>query len=112
SLSLMSEYHKIETLYERDVKTFKVQPGALKNSVYGLIKTWQWTEKIDGTNIRVIWEPAIVADDSGAVPAGRPESLRFGGKTDNAQINAGLMTWLQENVTLEKLREVFPDKDA
>ena len=109
----MSEYHKIETLYERDAKTFKVQLGALKNSVYGLIKAWQWTEKIDGTNIRVVWEPAIAGDESGAlVSAGRPESLRFGGKTDNAQVHADLITWLQENVSIEKLREIFPDKDA
>ena len=32
------EYHKIETLYERDEKTFKVKPGVLKNRVYGIIK--------------------------------------------------------------------------
>lgn len=27
----MSTYHKIETLYERDMKTFKVDPTKLKN---------------------------------------------------------------------------------
>ena len=30
----MMEYHKIETLYERDEKTFKVRPGMLKNRTY------------------------------------------------------------------------------
>jgi hypothetical protein len=37
----MSEYHKIETLYERDEKTFRLKPElVLKNQVYGAIKTW------------------------------------------------------------------------
>lgn len=93
----MTEYHKIETLYERDLKTFKVQPGALKNRVYGIIKSWHWTEKIDGTNIRCVWKDG---------------QLSFGGKTDNAQIHADLIKWLYENVSIEKMREVFPDTDA
>ena len=65
----MSEYHKIETLYERD-EHFNIKPELiLKNRVYGILKTWHWTEKIDGTNIRVIWQDG---------------KLTFGGKTDNA----------------------------
>ena len=94
----MSEYHKIETLYERDEKTFKVFPGRLKNRVYGLIKEWEFTEKIDGTNIRCIWSPE--------------GGLTFGGKTANAQIHADLIKWLYENVSAEKMREVFPDTSA
>jgi len=104
-----TSYHKIETLFERDEKTHKVYPGKLKNRVYGIFKTWQFTEKIDGTNIRIIWEPAI---DGGVDAPGRPERLRFGGKSDNAQIHADLVTWLLENVTTEKLRAVFPTTDA
>lgn len=90
----MSEYGKIETLYERDEKTFKVDPARLKNRTYSLLKTWQWTEKVDGTNIRCIWHE------------GR---LTFAGKTDNAQIHADLIKWLYEHVSPERLREVFPD---
>ena len=89
----MSEYHKIETLYERDEKTFKVRVGELKNRTYSLLKTWHWTEKIDGTNIRCIWKDG---------------KLSFGGKTDNAQIHADLVKWLYENVTPEKVRVAFP----
>jgi hypothetical protein len=87
------EYHKIETLYERDEATFKVRPGKLKNQTYSLLKTWQWTEKIDGTNIRCIWKDS---------------KLTFGGKTDNAQIHADLVKWLYENVSPLKLGEIFP----
>jgi hypothetical protein len=95
----MSEYHKIETLYERDEKTFKVRVGEFKNRTYSLLKTWHWTEKVDGTNIRCIWSPTLRA-------------LSFGGKTDNAQIHADLVKWLYENVSVDRLREIFPTEDA
>ena|SRR3990167_7041158 len=93
----MTEYHKIETLYVRDEKTFKVDPSQLKNRVYGQIKTWCFTEKIDGTNIRCIW---------------KDQKLTFNGRTDNAQIHADLIQYLYETVPVEKLKDIFPDTDA
>ena len=102
------EYHKIETLFIRDEITHKVYPGKLKNAVYGIFKSWEFTEKIDGINIRVIWEPALVESDGKC----RPERLSFGGKTDNAQLHADLVTWLYDHITVEKMRSVFPDVDA
>jgi hypothetical protein len=92
----MSEYHKIETLFVRDEKTHKVT-GVIRNPVYSIIKTWQWTEKVDGTNIRCIW---------------KDKTLTFGGKTDNAQVHADLIKWLYENVSVEKMNAIFPDIDA
>lgn len=93
----MSEYHKIETLYERDMATHKVNPAVLKNRTYGLLKTWCFTEKIDGTNIRCVWQDG---------------KLTFGGKTDNAQIHADLVKWLYENVREDAMRGIFPDENA
>ena len=90
-------YEKIETMYERDPKTFKVNPAILKNPTYSLLKAWEWTEKIDGTNIRCIWQDG---------------KLTFGGKTDNAQIHADLIKWLYENVNVDRLREIFPETNA
>jgi hypothetical protein len=87
------EYHKIETLFDRDEKTHKVHPDKLRNPVFGIIKTWQFTEKIDGTNIRVMWTDG---------------KLTFGGKTDNAQIHADLIKHLYETVDVEKLWATFP----
>lgn len=92
----MSEYHKIETLYERDPATFKVKPGVFKNRTYTMLKTWHWTEKVDGTNIRCIWQNG---------------KLTFGGKTDNAQIHADLIKWLYENISEEKMRVAFPESE-
>lgn len=90
----MTEYHKIETLYERDDVTHFLKPElVLKNRVYGIIKTWVFTEKVDGTNIRVIWNKGEIS---------------FGGKTDNAQIHAELVKYLYATFTPEKLRAAFP----
>src|SRR5678809_1171774 len=101
----MSEYHKIETLYERDEKTHRLKPELiLKNSVYGCIKTWHFTEKIDGTNIRLIWQPLVGPADAPL----KTESLRIGGKTDNAQIHAELIANIERMELREKFREVFP----
>lgn len=92
------EYHKIETLYERDGQTHRLKPELiLKNRTYSLIKTWNWTEKIDGTNIRCIWQDG---------------KLTFGGKTDNAQIHTDLIKHLYETVKEDRLREVFPETQA
>lgn len=103
----MSEYHKIETLYERDEKTFRLRPELiLKNPTYRLLKTWQFTEKIDGTNIRCIWKPYHIGTGEPA------KALTFGGKTDNAQIHADLIRWLYENVSATTLTEIFPDTEA
>jgi len=97
----MTEYHKIETLYERDEKSFRLKPELiLKNPVYGAVREWVWTEKVDGTNIRAIWSPTA------EIP------LTFGGKTDNAQIHADLVRWLYENITPEKMRSVFPESSV
>jgi hypothetical protein len=88
------EFPKIETLYERDEQTFKVRPGVLRNTAYGLINRWQFTEKIDGTNIRCMW---------------RDGTVTFGGRTDNAQIHADLVKHLYETVSPKRLDEVFHD---
>lgn len=53
---------------------------------------WRWTEKVDGTNIRVIWDGYKVT---------------FGGRTDGAQISAKLVTRLREMFGEELLEQVF-----
>ena len=105
------EYHKIDTLYERNLDTHKlIEPLVIKNPTYGLIKRWLFTEKIDGMNIRAIWKPAR---EGVVVPW--PESLDFRGKTDKAVIGPehkcykSLMKYLTENITADKLRGVFTD---
>mgnify|MGYP003290714294 CR=1 FL=1 len=54
----MIEYHKIETLFERDEKTKKLIEGNFRNKTVEFLKDnlWEFTEKIDGTNIRILWD--------------------------------------------------------
>jgi len=79
----MKEYHKIETLLNRNEK-FKVVENEWRLPEFDYLKNniWEFTEKIDGTNIRVIYN-------------GLGEVL-FNGKTDNAQIPKPLLLRLQE----------------
>lgn len=86
-----TEYHKIETLYERG-DNFKVQPWKFKSPVYSTINPWRWTEKVDGTNIRV----------------GRINETYFvGGKTENANLPADLLNNIAGLGLDEKLSTVF-----
>lgn len=89
------EYPKIETLYERDPETFRVtdENGDLlpvRCPEFLLINRWMVTEKIDGTNVRVFvdWQ-----DDEPVV--------RFGGRTDDAQMPTFLLDKLQQIFTTE-----------
>jgi hypothetical protein len=93
------EYHKIETMFERDEK-FNVQEDKLRNPVYGTIKLWRASEKLDGTNIRVY----LTKDGK----------IKIGGRTENAQIPTGLTEWIYENMPVEKLKEIFwrPNKEG
>ena len=68
----MKEYHKIQSIFKRDDKTHKFVVGewSLPEINYLAHNQWEFTEKVDGTNIRVMWSPTI-------------KLLRFGGKSDN-----------------------------
>ena len=73
------EYHKIETIFERDPETFIVNPALLKNPVISTIKEWEVDEKIDGTNVRI-----ILSEDG---------KISFGGRTDRAQLPSDLFNY-------------------
>ena len=97
------EFPKIETLYVRDDTTHHLKPELiLKSPVYGLIKTWQWTEKIDGTNIRIIFNRPVGEDAP-------PASVILGGRTNNAQLPGDLVNTLNRDLTPEVFTAAFPD---
>lgn len=95
----MKEYHKIQTMWERDPNTKfrKLLEGkwALPEFEYLKDTEWMFTEKVDGTNVRVHWDG---------------ESVRFGGRTDNAQMPVFLMDKIQEIFTIEKLADVLGEQ--
>lgn len=61
------------------------------------INRWQVDEKVDGTNIRIFWQP----NDQ--------FSPNFGGRTANAQLPTHLLTHLTHTFTREKLLKQFPE---
>ena len=81
----MKEYHKIQTVFLRDpatnYKTLLEGTYALPEFEYLKNNGWVFTEKVDGTNIRVMFDG---------------ETLTFGGKTDRASIPASLVNKLNE----------------
>ena len=91
----MRTYEKIETLYARDIEgTKKLMPGVFRNPTVEFLKDnrWIWTEKVDGTNIRVFWDG---------------HSVNFGGRTERASIPAPLVNRLNEYFGGEENAQLF-----
>jgi ATP-dependent RNA circularization protein (DNA/RNA ligase family) len=94
----MKEYHKIETVFNRDVDgTKKLIDGSYRSETVEMLKdvNWIWTEKVDGTNVRIFWDGHKVA---------------FGGRTDRAQIPVDLMNFLNEKFATNETEELFEQK--
>lgn len=87
----MKQYHKIQTVYSRDpetkYKTLLEGKWACDEFEYLRNNMWLFTEKVDGTNIRVMYDPAATT------AAG---FITFGGKTDKASIPAKLIMKLYD----------------
>lgn len=96
----MSEYHKIQTVFKRDpaTKHKNLLEGEFSLPEFEFLKNNQWvfTEKVDGTNIRI-----IINDGK----------ITFGGRTNAAQIPATLFERLQEKFLPkeELLLDAFPN---
>lgn len=94
----MKEYNKIETIFERDINgTKKLIEGQYRNEAVEFLANnkWVFTEKIDGTNIRVHWDG---------------HKITFGGRTDRAQIPSHLVNKLSEIFLNNETEELFEQK--
>jgi len=109
-------YPKIETLYNRDEVT-RCIPKYVPDRVYrcaefGLPNHWLLTEKVDGTNVRVIYEQNatvvthVLGQDAPVYIAPIP-TVRFAGRSDNAQMPPMLLARLAELFPLTKFDGVF-----
>ena len=99
----MKKYHKILTVFKRDpttrFKTLIIGDYAIPEFEFLKDNEWVFTEKVDGTNIRVMFNGYSIA---------------FGGKTDRAQIDAGLINRLNERFLplQDKFIEFFKNSDV
>lgn len=94
----MKEYTKIETVFERDMEgTKKLIEGKYRNETVAYLKDNEWicTEKIDGTNIGVIWDGHKVS---------------YQGRTERAQVPTHLMNRLIELFGGSINEELFEQK--
>ena len=104
SIIQIMEYHKINSIYKRDItqrnNPFIVGEWAEPEFEYLRDNLWEFTEKVDGTNIRVMFDG---------------KNVTFGGKTDNAQIPSHLVDKLNKLFYAiegrKKLQEIFTSKD-
>jgi hypothetical protein len=95
----MIEYHKINTIFKRDEKTNRLIIGEYSQPEFEYLANnkWDFSEKIDGTNIRIGWSCLT-------------KTINFGGRhTENSQIPKYLLVKLQELFTMDKLNSLFPD---
>ena len=91
----MREYHKIETVFNRSTDGDKrLIWGDYRNATveYLADNIWQFTEKIDGTNIRIHWDG---------------HNVEIGGRTDRAQIPKHLMDYLSATFLTPEVEELF-----
>lgn len=103
------EYHKIQTVFMRDPatkhKTLLEGQFSLPEFEYLANNEWVFTEKVDGTNIRVMC--------SDYEEDGKKYGITFGGRTDRAQIPATLIERLESRFHTDDQRraiqDLFPD---
>lgn len=90
----MKPYHSIETVFTRNKETNVLDFGTIRNSVNDFIPEWTISEKIDGTNIRVVVTLAGVS---------------IKGRTDNANINPDLIKAVEAHFDHARLLAYFTE---
>lgn len=91
----MVEYNKIDTVFNRDIYgTKRLIIDSWRNEAIEYLKDskWQFTEKFDGTNIRVIWDG---------------HSISFAGRTDKAIIPQHLLEYLNKTFSTQEVEQLF-----
>lgn len=94
----MREYIKIETLFNRrEDGSKKLIEGDFRNETVEFLKDlpWQFSEKIDGTNIQIRWDG---------------HKVWYGGRTERASIPSHLMNKLIELFGSNDTEQLFEQK--
>jgi len=93
----MTEYHKIQTVYKREPeKPRKIIEGQFSLPEFEYLKdcSWEGTEKINGMNVRIVWQDGKVL---------------FQGKTDNAMMPPKLLIRLAELFPVAHFKHLYLD---
>lgn len=100
-----NEYHKIDTVWKRDTRG-RILPGEYSCPEFGYLAEldWVWTEKVDGTNVRLSYDGGHY--DGTPYHASRPFDY-IAGRTDAAQLPPTLVQRLCSIVQHAPFGEVF-----
>ena len=99
----MEEYHKIPNIFLRSTETKKIVEGEYSNEALDFLRNtmWDFTEKIDGTNIMIAWDG---------------HKVKLYGRTKEASIPSTLANRLIELFCGEANEQIFEqrfgDKEA
>lgn len=94
----MVKYEKLETIFSRDTEGSKrLMEGVFRNPTVEFLKDnqWEWTEKVDGTNIGVVWDGYRVS---------------YQGRTENAQIPIRLLDKLNSIFGTQEAEQIFEEQ--
>lgn len=91
----MNEYRKIPNIFEFDNKRNIIGLAEPFNTLKEIM--WIGTEKIDGTNIRVMWDGY---------------NLTFAGRTDAAQIPLHLLEKLKDLFNEDVIEQIFKERNV
>jgi hypothetical protein len=96
----MEQYHKIQTVYKRDsennYKTLLDGQFSIPEFEYLKNNKWIFTEKVDGTNVRVQF---------------KDKSVCFRGKSDRAELPKKLLSELHNIFSYSSVRQLLSDAD-
>lgn len=98
----MNTYHKINTIFKREQQnggSLIIGEYSCPEFEYLRNNIWIGTEKVDGTNIRVIYD-------------GLNKTVEFRGKTDNARLPPMLPERLSKLFTIDKMYQEFKEKSV
>ena len=85
-----NKYHKILSLFKRNMegdKKFIMGEWTTPELKYLKDNDWVWTEKVDGTNIRIMWNG---------------KEITYGGRSDNAQLYVPLLHRLDARFKIQQ----------
>lgn len=107
------EYPKTENLWVRNPETHLMAPqNGFRHHSFEQVDSWLVLEKIDGMNMRVIWEPhgpsSEPAEGWTNLDAWRAQhAVTIAGRTDRAQIPGDLLANMEPFFTQETLENAF-----
>jgi hypothetical protein len=99
-----AEYPKVNSIYKRDQRG-RFLIGEWSSPEFGYLRDlpWLWTEKVDGTNIRLSFDPVSTPGN---------EHAHIAGRTDSAQIPPFLLARLMDLMRTMPWEKVFPGGDV